>query len=75
MTERKQIAAATVTVFEIVRTLGGPRDAAKALAGAHVMLLEAEGVTDESDVRARLKDSMDGIIGAWRARAGLPQTQ
>jgi hypothetical protein len=71
----KSIAAATIAVFEIVRTLGGPRDAAKALAGAHVLLLESEGITDETSARARLDDSLKGILGAWRGRAGLPVQQ
>ena len=75
MDDKQAIAAATVAIFEIVRRLPGPRDAAKALAGAHVLLIEAEGVDSEAAVRARLNDSVNGIVESWRDRAGVSPLQ
>jgi hypothetical protein len=72
--DKHRIAVAVAEIWSAVSELSGPRDAAKALAGAHVLLLEAEGVRTEADVRQRLEDSKNGIIDAWRDRAGLDIT-
>lgn len=57
-------------IFAIVRSLPSPREGAMALAGAHLHLFEAEGVTTEQAVRDRLEDSYKGTLEAWRGMSG-----
>ena len=73
MGDKHSIASATTEIFDILRALDSPRDAARALAGAHLMLIEADDAPDEAGVRERLKESSDAIIKIWRERAGVPQ--
>lgn len=72
-----QIKATTAIddIWEILHGLRSPRDAAKALAGAHVMLLEAEGVRTEADARVRVQQSSQAVLNIWRERAGLISEQ
>jgi hypothetical protein len=68
VSDRHLIAAAATLIFETVRALPSPRHAAKALAAAHLMLIEAEAVPDEAGVHARLNGTRDCIVEAWRER-------
>ena len=72
--EKKAISDAVNEIYTIIRALPSPRDAAKALAGAHVMLMEADGATTDS-VREKMKDVHNAVLESWAARAGEPATQ
>lgn len=65
-------ASAVDEIWAILQTLGGPREAARALAGAHVMLIEAEGVRTEADARTRVMQSAQATLDVFKERAGLP---
>ena len=67
-------AEASERIFEILRELKGPREAAKALAAAHIMVIEAEGVRTEADARARVMQSHSAVLDAWRERNCFPAT-
>lgn len=69
--EKKAISDAINEIYTIIRALPSPRDAAKALAGAHVMLMEADGATTET-VREKMKDVHNAVIETWSARSGDP---
>lgn len=68
----EQIAEAIEEVWAILMALpGGPRAAARVLAGAHCMLLEAQGTDSEDAARACLAESSIAILGAWADRVGI----
>lgn len=69
--DKKHIADAVNEIWAILRSLDSPADAARALAGAHVMLMEEDAET-EADVRARLKDVDVCVLETWSKRSGIP---
>lgn len=72
MSSNKQIADAVNDIWAILRSLSGPRDAAKALAGAHVMLMEGDASQTEADIRAKLRDVDNAVLESWSKRSGVP---
>jgi hypothetical protein len=62
-------------IWAILAALPSPREAARALAGAHVMLMEAQGSESEAQVRICLKESAAAILDAWAARTGVTIAQ
>lgn len=69
--EKKKIADAVNEIWAIMRSLDSPADAARALAGAHVMLMEEDSET-EADVRAKLRDVDVFVLESWSKRSGIP---
>jgi hypothetical protein len=72
--EKKAISDAVNEIYAIIRALPSPRDAAKALAGAHVRLMEADGATTDT-VREKMRDVHNAVLESWSARAGEPVPQ
>ena len=72
--EKKTISDAINEIYTIIRALPSPRFAAMALAGVHVMLMEADGATTDT-VREKMKDIHDAALDSWSARAGEPGPQ
>jgi hypothetical protein len=70
--DKRLIAAAVNEIWVILRSMPSPRDAARALAGAHVMLMEEESPRDEADLRAKLKDVDTFVLASWSKRTGIP---
>jgi hypothetical protein len=68
MTKKAEIAGTANDIFDLLTVLPSPRDAAQALALAHVRLIESAGGATEDAVRAMLRDSSESIIENWRAR-------
>jgi hypothetical protein len=62
-------------IWAILAALSSPREAARALAGAHVMLMEAQGSESEAQVRDCLRESEAAVLEAWIARTGAARTQ
>jgi hypothetical protein len=71
MKERDGSIDASNEIFSILRNLPSPRDAGRALAGAHVLLMEADKAENEAGVRARLKDHNEAVLDTWAARSGV----
>lgn len=69
--EKKKIPDAVNEIWAIMRSLDSPADAARALAGAHVMLMEEDSET-EADVRAKLRDVDVFVLESWSKRSGIP---
>lgn len=74
MSEKQRFLDAVNEMWTVLRAMDSPRDGARALACVHLMMMEAEGVSDEAGVRARLKESDAAIIDTWRDRRGLDIT-
>jgi hypothetical protein len=55
-------------IWEILYDLPSPRAAAKALAAAHLRLIEEDGASSESEVRAKLHESTNAVMEAWSAQ-------
>jgi hypothetical protein len=70
MSNNQKIADAVNEIWEILRALPGPQDAAKALAGAHVMLMEEDDAQTEADLRAKLRDVDAAVLESWAKRRG-----
>lgn len=62
-------------IWAILCDLPSPRDAARALAGAHVMLLEADGAATIEAAETRLAESSKAVLDIFRERAGVPTAQ
>jgi hypothetical protein len=69
--EKHRIANAVNDIWTILRELPSPQQAAKALAGAHVMLMEANGEQTEAHVRAALRDVDVFVLETWAKRANV----
>lgn len=70
--EKRRIADAVNEIWVILRGLDSPQSAAKALAGAHVMLMELGAVQqNEAGIRAALKDVDDAVLETWSKRSGV----
>lgn len=69
--DKKKIADAINEIWAIMRELDSPADAARALAGAHVMLVE-ESADTEAEVRACLRDVDVFVLESWSKRSGIP---
>lgn len=72
--EKKIISTAVDDIYEIIRSLPSPRAAAKALAGAHVRLMEADEATADT-VRTKMDEMHQAVIESWSERAGVPLSQ
>ena len=63
--EGKQIHRAAGEIWDILEALPSPRSAAKALAAAHLRLIEEAGAPTKDAVKAMLQESSDAVLGAW----------
>lgn len=69
------VASAADEIWEILYDLRSPREAAKAIAAAHVRLLEADGARSERDVRVRLAEVSQAALEVWAERANVSLSQ
>lgn len=60
-------------IYELLRALPGPRDAARAIAIAHVQLIESAGGDTEERVTTMLNEMTAAILTRWRAGRGVHQ--
>jgi hypothetical protein len=58
-----------------LRLLSSPRDAAQAIALAHLLLIEQDGAQSEGDVKAKMNDVVVNVIENWHARSGKARQQ
>lgn len=70
--KRRQQSEAVDAMWQVLRAMPTPRDAARALAALHVKLVAHAGADSEADVRAMLKESDAAVLDAWASRTGVP---
>jgi len=70
VSSKAEIADAANEVYATLLLLSGPRDAAKAIALAHLLVIEAEETNSEESVRAKMKDVTEFVIENWHDRSG-----
>ena len=68
MSTKAEIAGTANEIFDLLTVLASPRDAAQAIALAHLRLIENAGAKSEDGVRAMMRDMTENIVDNWRAR-------
>jgi hypothetical protein len=69
LSSKSEIADAANEMYATLLLLSGPRDAAKAIALTHLLVIEADDTKSEETVRAKMKEVTDFVIENWHGAA------